>query len=65
MNQSKKNKQAAEVRRIMTEKNISVAELARTLKVTAQTVYNMRDGKVSEQLFEHTFILLDNWEESK
>jgi DNA-binding Xre family transcriptional regulator len=62
MNQSKKNKQAAEVRRIMTEKNISVAELARTLKVTAQTVYNMRDGKVSEQLFEHTFRVLDAWE---
>jgi DNA-binding Xre family transcriptional regulator len=62
MNQSKKNKQAAEVRRIMTEKNISVAELARTLKVTAQTVYNMREGKVSEQLFEHAFRVLDAWE---
>lgn len=62
MNQSKKNKQATEVRRIMSEKNITTAELARVLKVTSQTVYNMRKGDSSEQLYDHAFRVLDGWE---
>jgi hypothetical protein len=57
--------QAEEVKRIMTEKKISADDLARALKITTQTVYNMRRGATSNQLYDHAFIVLDNWEESK
>ncbi len=49
----------------MEKHGISADQLARELKVTTQTVYNMRRGNVSNQLFEHALLILDTWEQPK
>jgi DNA-binding Xre family transcriptional regulator len=65
MSAQKKLNQSNDLKRIMTKKKISADDLARALKVTTQTVYNLRRGNASEQLFDHAFIIVDKWEASK
>ena len=64
MNTTKINKRD-EIKRLMELHSISADALARELKVTTQTIYNMRRGNVSDQLMEHALLVLDNWEEAK
>jgi DNA-binding XRE family transcriptional regulator len=61
---SKKLKQSQEIIRLMEKHNITNNELARELKVTSQTIYNVKKGEASIQLIEHALLILDNWEES-
>jgi DeoR/GlpR family transcriptional regulator of sugar metabolism len=60
----RKIKQAGEIIRLMEHNSVSVLELSRELKVTAQTVYNLRKGNASYQLLEHALLILDNWNET-
>jgi DNA-binding XRE family transcriptional regulator len=61
---SRKLKQSQEIIRLMEKHNITNNELARELKVTSQTIYNVKKGEASIQLIEHALLILDNWEES-
>lgn len=61
MNREAKKKQGDEIKRIMLEKDVKVQELARALKVTAQTIYNVQRGTASDQLLDHTLLILDTW----
>jgi DNA invertase Pin-like site-specific DNA recombinase len=58
----RKNRNAAEIAELMKKHGISANELARALKVTAQTVYNLLKGQSSDQLIDHALLVLDNWE---
>jgi DNA-binding XRE family transcriptional regulator len=46
----------------MEKHNISNNELARAIKVTPQTIYNVKKGNASYQILDHILLILDNWE---
>lgn len=58
-----KIKQSNEINKLMDVNSVSALELARALKVSPQTVYNLRKGNASYQLLEHALLILDNWNE--
>lgn len=61
LNKRKQN-QSEQIRVIMARKSVKSIDLAKALKVTNQTVYNIRSGNASDQLLEHALMVLDNWE---
>jgi DNA-binding XRE family transcriptional regulator len=62
MTTNRKKNQANEIIRLMEKHNISNNELARAIKVTPQTIYNVKKGNASYQILDHILLILDNWE---
>jgi DNA-binding XRE family transcriptional regulator len=62
MTTNRKQNQANEIIRLMEKHNISNNELARAIKVTPQTIYNVKKGNASYQILDHILLILDNWE---
>jgi DNA-binding Xre family transcriptional regulator len=62
MTNTTRQKKATEIRRIMAEKKVYAKDLAKSLKVTPQTVSAIRVGTASPHLLELAIIVLDKWE---
>lgn len=57
-----KKDRSIDIKRLMKLKRVSADALARELKVTTATVYNLRKGKASEQLSDYALIVLEKLE---